>query len=217
MYSQEQLIEFHNEIRSVKEHMWYDHKDPDLYPILVVRWRDMDMQAVNVPAMGTLIETAREAAKARGVHNWLIDTDMSAPLVLWSCLGALSDGVAIPGVERVPPKGTPLEAIWLACEGYGLEATDEEMEAHERGDLKADYENNPDSKVFERLTTYQVETSSTGLAEWARVTSAFHKDDGGRIVWHEPLISTSEEEQPEGGFDRLLEIMCPHVTRENLT
>lgn len=219
MYPHEQLIEFHNEIRAVKEHMWYDHKDPDLYPILVVRWRDMDAQAIDVPAVGTLVETSREYAIRKGVDNWMTQIEMSAPLVLWTCLNAIKDGVHLPGLEEVPPVGTPIESIWLACEGYGLEADDETIEAHKRGDLKADFENNPASQVLERLTTYQVETSSTGLAEWARVTSAFHKDDGGRIIWHEPLINTSEDADVkllEGSYDRLLDIMIPHVTRENL-
>ena len=78
---------------------------------------------------------------------------------------------------------------------------------------------NPESKVLERLTTYQVETSSTGLAEWARITSSFHKDDGGRIVWHEPHVDTSEtadEALREGSYDKLLDIMTPYVTREKL-
>jgi hypothetical protein len=144
--------------------------------------------------------------------------------VLWSCLGAISDGVQLPGIEHTPPRGTPIEGIWLACEGYSLEGHDDdeqglseaELEKYRRGDLQHDYETNPESKVLERLTTYQVETSSTGLAEWGRVTSSFHKDDGGLIVWHKPLVQTSDEEVPEGGFDRLLEIMCPHVTREKL-
>lgn len=219
MYSEEQLIEFHNEARTIKEHMWYEHKEPDLYPILVIRWRDMPAQGIDVKKIGSLIETSRDLAIAAGVDTWLTRIPMSAPLVLWSCLAAIHDGVHLPGIEDNPEKGHPIESIWLACEGYSAEdLTDEEAANIQRGDLQHDYETNPASKVLERLTTYQVETSSTGLAEWGRVTSAFHKDDGGRIVWHEPLIHTSEDtDMPADGYDKLLEIMCPHVTRENLT
>jgi hypothetical protein len=114
-----------------------------------------------------------------------------------------------------------MEPIWLACEGYGLEGQDEELpENIKHGDLKRDYQTNPESKVLERLTTYQVETSSTGLAEWGRITSSFHKDDGGLIVWHEPHVDMSETadvELLEGSYDKLLDLMMPHVTRENLT
>jgi len=218
MYSREQLIEFHNELRQVKEHMWYDHKEPDLYPILVVRWRDMPSQAVNVPLVGSMVQVVREHAIANMPEHWAAQVEMGAPLVLWACLGALEDGVLLPGIGEMPAKGTPMESIWLGVEGYGLEG-DSEMDLNEiqRGDLKRDYQDNPESKVLERLTTYQVETSSTGLAEWARVTSAFHKDDGGRIVWHEPHIDTSESTTlTEGSYDKLLDIMVPCVTREKL-
>ena len=225
MYSREMLIEFHNEIRTAKEHMWYDHKEPDLYPILVIRWRDMEPQTVNVPLMGSLVETVKEHAEQMGVDNWVTRIPMSAPLVLWSALGAASDGVSIPGIEHTPPASTPIESIWLACEGYGLEGDDggdgnTNDPPLQHGDLKADYENNPDSKVLERLTTYQVETGPLGTAEWGRVTSAFHKDDGGRIVWHDHIVCSSEagigEPLLEGSFDHLLDIMIPHVTREKL-
>lgn len=225
MYSREQLIEFHDEIRTAKEHMWYKHKEPDLYPILSIRWRDMEPQSINVPLMGTLVEGVRDFAVKQGVHNWITDTPMNAALVLWACVGAADDGILLPGIEQMPPKGTPMEGIWLACEGYGYETEDlEEAAGVKHGNLKEDYENNPDSKVYERLTTYQVETGPLGTAEWGRVTSAFHKDDGGRIVWHEHIIHSSDDTAMDndwlhddgGGFDRLLAIMCPHVTREKL-
>lgn len=218
MYSHEQLIEFHEQIRTVKEHLWYDHQEPDMPPILTVRWRDMEPQSVNVLLVGGMIEVLHEQMRARGIKSRINDVPMGAPLVLWSCLGAMADGVQLPGVDETPPKGTPMESIWMACEGYGLESNDEaEMANVQRDDLKKDFETNPESTVLETLTTYQVETSSTGLAEWGRVTSLFHKDDGGRIVWHEPMVHTSEDEVPDQGFDNLLDIMTPHVTREKLT
>lgn len=223
MYSHEQLVEFHEEIRTVKEHMWYDHQLPDLYPILAIRWRDMPPQSVDVPRIGSVIEASRDMMIARGMDTWLTRTEMSAPLVLWSCLAAIADGVHLPGIDDNPPKGTPIEGIWLACEGYGLEADDADPSVNideiVRGDLQRDYETNPESKVYERLTTYQVETGSTGLGEWGRVTSGFHKDDGGRIVWHEPIVNTSDDTDlpsDRDGYDRLLDIMLPYVTREKL-
>jgi hypothetical protein len=217
MYSHEQLIEFHDEARRIKEHWWYKHKEPDLYPILVVRWRDMQPQSVDVQKVGSLIEKFRDLAMGLHLDSWITKMEFSAPLVLWSCLSAAADGVQMPGIEHTPPKGTPMEGIWLACEGYSLESVDDEEAAQiVRGDWKRDYQTNPESKVLEQLMTYQVETSSTGLPEWGRVTSAFHKGDGGVIVWHEPRVDTSDDEMPEGGFDHLLEIMTPHVTREKL-
>jgi len=217
MYSHEQLIEFHNEARRIKEHIWYEHQEPDLYPILVIRWRDMQPQSVNVPEVGSLVERSRELAQKIKPDSWINQVEMGAPLVLWACLNSLKDGVHLPGIDNYPPEGTPMESIWLACEGYSLEElSDEEAAQYAHGDLKEDYETNPASKVLERLTTYQVETSSTGLAEWGRVTSAFHKDDGGRLIWHEARVDTSEDDPPSDGFDRLLDIMLPHVTREKL-
>ena len=224
MLSQEHLIEFHNEARTIKEHYWYEHHEPDLYPLLVVRWRDMQPQAIDVQGVGNIIERLRGWAIRQNKSGWLTQAEMSTPLVVFCCLAALSDGVPLPDIGQMPVKGTPIEGIQLACEGYGLETDDERWLAeHAHGDLKRDYETNPDSKVLERLTTYLVETSSTGLAEWARVTSSFHKDDGGRIVWHEPHVSTSEDTHlsshpaAEGdGYDKLLDIMIPHVTREKL-
>lgn len=228
MYSHEQLIEFHNEARQIKEHQWYEHGEPDPPPLLVVRWRDMQPQAIDVAQLGTIIETFRKVAIKRGMRTWLTVAPVGAPLVLWAALGAAADGVQLPGCHHVPKKGTPIESIWLACEGYGIEADDEgdtgglNIDEIQRGDLKRDFETNPASKVVERLTTYQVETSALGTAEWGRVTAAFHKDDGGRIIWHDPpRVDTSEGSEqealdPDGSFDRLLEIMIPHVTREKL-
>lgn len=217
MYSTEQLIEFHDEVRVIKEHVWYEHKEPDLYPILIIRWRDMEPQSVDVARIGAMIETTRDLAIEKGIDSWVTKVEMSAPLVLWSCLAAARDGVHLPGIEDNPPKGHPIEAVWLAAEGYSLEGDQSMMDSHQRGDLKRDYETNPASKVLERLTTYQVETGPLGTAEWGRVTSSFHKDDGGRIVWHEHLVNTSENfKMPEDGEDKLLDIMIPHVTRERL-
>lgn len=221
MYSHEQLIEFHNEVRVIKEHMWYEHKEPDLYPILVVRWRDMEMQSLDVAGAGAVIERVRAWAIKQHPDSWVSQAEMGTPLVIFCCLAALQDGVQMPGVEQMPAPGAPMESIWLACEGYGLEGKDEDipLEGIKHGDLKRDYMTNPESKVLERLTTYQVETSSTGLAEWGRVTSSFHKDDGGLIVWHDHHVDTSEtadETLMEGSYDKLLDIMMPHVTREKL-
>lgn len=224
MLSHEQLIEFHSEARQIKEHHWHVHKEPDPPPMLVVRWRDMDPQAVDFMKVSAVIEGVHEWAEQNNKSHWLARLQMNTPFVLSSCLVALEEGVPIPGVQTMPPEGTPMESIWFAVEGYSIEGDDldlAELENYQRGNLERDFKTNPASKVIERLTTYMVETSSTGLAEWARVTSAFHKEDGGKIVWHDPLIHTSEETQlgmgpDKGGIDRLLEIMTPHVTREKL-
>ena len=217
MYSHDQLIEFHVEAQQIKEHQWYEHGEPDMYPMLVVRWRDMMPQSVDAARVGGIIEQLRDWALREKADTWLTRIEMNAPLIVYSCLAALKDNVPLPGLDHMPPDDTPMESVWLAVEGYSFEGSEAEADEvqRQRGDLERDYKTNPASKVLERLTTYQVETSSTGLAEWGRVTSAFHKDDGGRIVWHEPYVDSSDE-PPEGGFDRLLEIMIPHVTREKL-
>jgi hypothetical protein len=218
VYSHEQLIEFHVEARAIKEHWWYEHQEPDMYPILTVRWRDMKPQSVDVAGIGNIVQRVRTWAIRDHKDSWVAQAEMGTPLVVFCCLAALDDGVQVPDIEEMPPKGTPIEGLWLATEGYGLEIDDEATAyATKHGDLKHDYETNPESKVLERLTTYQVETSSTGLAEWGRVTSSFHKDDGGKIVWHEPHVDTSEAwTEGEDGYDKLLAIMIPHVTREKL-
>ena len=223
MYSREKLIEFHVEARQIKEHHWYEHHEPDMLPMLVVRWRDMQPQSIDVGTVGGMIERLKDWAESTHRETWLTETEMSAPLVIFACLGAANDGVHLPGVAQMPEKGTPIESIWLAVEGYALEADIDEYAAisRKRGDLERDYKTNPASRVTERLTTYQVETSSTGCAEWARLTSSFHKDDGGKIVWGEPLVNTSEDTvigpgPDTDGDDRLLHIMIPYVTREKL-
>lgn len=224
MYPYELLIEFHEEARTIKEHQWYEHHEPDPPPMLVVRWRDMAPQSVDFAAVGAMVDKVRNWAIKEHRESWVTDVEMGVPLVLFACLGALEDGVQLMGIDHMPEKGTPIESIWLATEGYSIERTpdeyDADLETYERGDLQHDFKTNPASKVLERLTTYIVETSALGTAEWARITSAFHKDDGGRIVWHDPMINTSEDHTITGpdadGFDRLLNIMIPHVTREKL-
>lgn len=224
MLSHEQLIEFHSGARQIKEHHWHVHKEPDPPPMLVVRWRDMKPQSIDVAVIGATIEKVREFAKVKRPDSWIVDTQITAPFVIYTCLAALEEGVPLPGIDEMPTQGAPIESIWLAVEGYSIEGdhADEVMsETYMRGDMERDFKTNPASNVIERLTTYLVETSSTGLAEWARVTSAFHKDDGGRIVWHEPLVNTSEDHvigpgPDSDGFDRLLNIMIPYVTREKL-
>ena len=224
MHSYEELMEFHTEARVIKEHFWHVHNEPDPAPMLVVRWRDMQPQSIDFGKVGAVTEKVHEFAREQNQGHWLTKVEMSTPFVLFTCLAAIGDGVPLPGIEQMPEPGTPLESIWLAVEGYSIEGEDwDEIEkVHaKRGDMERDFKTNPASKVVERLTTYIVETSALGTAEWARITSAFHKDDGGKIIWHDPIVNTSEDTvlgpgEDEGGMDRLLDIMCPHVTREKL-
>jgi hypothetical protein len=234
MLRDEDLLQMHMEARTIKEHWWYQHQEPDMYPLMAVRWRDMQAQSVQIARVGAMMEEIQEFGRKSGMPTWLDDHEMTTPLVVFTTLAALRDYVHLPGINTMPARGTPIEMIMLAVEGYAFVSSDddpisvEEAERVSQIGLDVDYKRNPASKVTERLTTYWVATSALGTAEWGRVTSAFVKDDFGHVVWDEPIINTSEnfdlrhatteglQLDHDSGTDKLLDIMIPHVTRESL-
>lgn len=238
MDNQEMVKGAHMTMRTLKEHWWTDHDEPDPPPALYIQWRDRDPVPVDCGLMGSMIHRMREKypkhmAQAFGLP---VDEEPTGAWLLHMTLAALSDGVPLPGGHGhssivQAPKGTPMERIMFNVEGWArdinLEAggpitsVDEAIERagdefpHEPGDLQRDFETNPASNVRETMTTYIVQTDPLGNAEWCRATAFFHKDDGGVIVWDEPRIDDSEH--PVDGFDPLIDVMCHYVQRENLS
>lgn len=222
MFSREQLIHIHQEIQVFKEHLWYAHDEPDMFPVMTVRWRGQTAnQAVDLGKIGQVIE---KVAKRLPDDHFLNSNTVGDPKWLFKmALVALEDGVRLPGIENYPEPGEPLEAVWCSVEGYSAAAETME-EIHERaGHLDDEFRNNPASGVRERLTTYIIQTGSTGLAEFARITTGFGKEDGGRIVWDEPRIWSSEPELVDEDerllkwTDAIIESISPYVTREALS
>lgn len=212
MHPREYIIEQHNMMRAHKEHMWYEHQEPDPPPHLAVRWRDMNMQAINFGALtrGLAVVAQGKSAKQR-------ERMLRADAVLWGVLKMVSEGERYPPEITPPPtKDTPIESVWFAIEGYQRSVTEGELRQHQRGDLEQDFKTNPNSNVHEILQTYIVETGPLGTAEWSRCTSGVHKDDGGRLVWDEPEIVTSDDTESPILQDTTLAIMTSFVTRENL-
>ena len=213
MYPREFILEHHDAMRAHKEHMWYEHHENDPPPHLAVRWRDMQIQSVNFGALlfGLFAVAQNKPAKQQAR---LTRTDA----VLWGVLKMLSTGERYPPEVEPPPKrDTPIESVWFTIEGYQRIATEGETRQTFRGDLEREYRTNPDSGVYEVMQTYMVETGPLGTAEWARTTSGVHKGDGGRLVWDEPEIVTSDDTESPILQDGILEIMTKFVTRENLT
>lgn len=231
MYPREFLIEQHRVIMDHKEHCWYQHKSNDMPPQMTVRWRDMKPQAIDLMGViNGLLERPRIASMSeRRKRNAL------APFrVIAGILEMLKqEKHQLPNLDY-PPNGTPLEAVWVALEafqrvkhydsGTPFETIKADVQAAAKvqlGDLQDEFATNPASDIREAVITYIVETSSTGLAEWAVVTTTLIKGDAGRIVWDEPMVVTSEDENPfpqlGGGRLRVIQSITPYVTRENLT
>ena len=231
----EMIQEAHTQMRALKEHWWHEHDEPDPPPALFVKWRDMEAVGIDCGSMAAMIHRTHEKFPMLMQRAWGIpETGPTGAIMLWMCLGALSDGVPLPGgahgghdgLVHPPPKGTPMEHILFNVEGWareiqtpGAETWQEAVEIAgdeipERGDMEADFKNNPESDVKETMTTYIVQTDPLGNAEWYRAVSMFHKDDGGIIVWHDAYIDDSET--PTGGFDSLIEVMKKFVQRESL-
>lgn len=224
----EMIQDAHAQMRTLKEHWWHDHDEPDPPPALFVKWRDFEVVGINCSAMAHMIQRTHEKFPVLMEKAWGIprDTGPTGAILLWMTLGALSDGVPLPGCDHPPPKGTPMEHILFNVEGWAreiitpgaknLEQALEQAadELPERGDMEKDFKENPESDVRETMTTYIVQTDPLGNAEWYRAVSMFHKDDGGVIVWHDAYYDDSEN--PTQGFDSLIEVMKKFVQRENL-
>ena len=222
----EHLLNLHMEARTMKEHWWHEHQEPDPPPMLCVRWQGEQAMAryVNVPETSLIVNT---------IHRLMPDTPLvgielprdempAGSAVLYITLSALRDGIGLPGIPD-PPKDVPIEEVWLNDEGYTYRDGRKEVEmvtihdalALHHGDLEADFRTNPMSDVIEEMTTYIVRTDPLGLAEWGRAVSTFFKDDGGVIVWNEPTVISSDDPPP--GYDIYLEVMKHFVIREALS
>lgn len=217
------IREAHMQMREIKEHWWHHHQEPDPPPALFIKWRDSEVANINCAAMGGMISRVHEKFPMIMEKVWGIprETPITGALLLYLTLSALADGVPLPGGPTADsmvkvPKGTPMEHIVFNVEGWARSMDDEEAEQHQRGDLEKDFRENPLSDVRETMTTYIVQTSALGTAEWWRATSMFYKDDGGVVVWEDPHIDDSETYNEDEGVDTLLHVMKPFVTRESL-
>jgi hypothetical protein len=222
----EHLLEVHTEARRIKEHWWHDHQEPDPPPMLCVRWQGQEgmlhyVDTVTVAGMLNFIHRAMPTMPLVGI-DVPPGEQPAGSAILYISLAALRDGIGLPGVDKPPPKGTPIEEIWLNDEGYTYRDGHRDVEkvtihdalALHHGDLEADFRTNPMSDVIEEMTTYIVRTDPLGLAEWGRAVSTFYKDDGGVIIWNEPMVTSSDN--PPEGYDIYLEVMKAFVIREAL-
>jgi hypothetical protein len=232
----EMIREAHTQMRALKEHWWHEHDEPDPPPCLFVKWRDHEVVGIDCSTMASMIVRTHEKFPKLMERAWGIpETGPTGAIMLWMTLGALADGVPLPGgghsgEQRLVQveKGTPMEHILFNVEGWGREVETPDAtnlaEAYEQataqgaipehGDMEKDFKENPNSDVKETMTTYIVQTDALGNAEWYRACSMFHKDDGGVIVWHDVRIDDSEE--PIEVFDPLIEVMKRFVQRESL-
>jgi hypothetical protein len=222
----EHLLEVHMEARRIKEHWWHHHQEPDPPPMLCVRWQGQTemLHYVDTVMVARMLDHIHQLAPTIPMAGINIPPgeQLAGSATLYISLSALRDGVALPGIEKLPPKGTPIEEIWLNDEGYTYRDGHKDVElvtihdalALHHGDLEADFRSNPLSDVIEEMTTYIVRTDPLGLAEWGRAVSTFYKDDGGVIIWNEPMVVSSDD--PPEGFDIYLEVMKHFVVREAL-
>lgn len=230
MHSRDHAIECHEVMRRHKEHVWYEHQNNDMPPQLTVRWRDMEPQGINI---------ALQMAKlGQQISKYPISDEQKRELgrparILWGLFQLMTEeGTYPPEVTPPPNKDHPIETIMLALEGYQATAaevpegaTEEEIQALADdvrgriapGDLEREYQTNPGSGIHETLITYIIETGPLGTPEWSRVTSGVRKGDGGRLVWDEPIVHTSEDPTNYGEHDLLLTVLSRYVRRENLT
>jgi hypothetical protein len=86
-----------------------------------------------------------------------------------------------------------LSSVTLILEGYAkLYADEEELAIHQSGDYARQYADDPDSGVTEIISTSYFEWENDHLA-CSIVTHPFHYDDGGKLVWGEPIVGIDQE------------------------
>jgi hypothetical protein len=215
------LLDLHHEARKIKEHWWYHHNEPDPPAMLGVRWRDSEPLYVDVASAAQMVTAIHHFAPDMPIVGVTIppDEDPREPLIVYVILNALSDGVGVPGIPQPPHNSVPIEEITFNVEGYARKVAIPEGATEvviPDVNPEVDYRTNPASEVRETMTTYWVLTGPLGTAEWGRISVEFHKGDGGRIEWDEPMVATSDDGADHVTYDSLLQIMVPVVTRENL-
>jgi len=230
--NEEHIRGLHQQMRELKEHWWHHHDEPDPPPYLAVVFRDIGPINIDCAAFGTMTIAAHKRFPNAPLRGITIPADEDPPgaILLWVTMSAVHDRVELPGEHKLPPPDVPIEQIIFNVEGWaraidtpGATTMEEAIEAvggrealPPHGDLEADFRNNPASDVRETMTTYYVVTGPLGTPEWQRATSMFHKDDGGIIVWQEPLVNDSENAPEAADEDTLIQVMVPFVTREAL-
>jgi hypothetical protein len=222
MYSDEDLIKIHDTVREGKEHLVVEHGQYNMPPVLALHWQGHTHSAVIDLLQSTTGLT--EALQRRGAPQSVVDNAMRPSVVLHAILDMVVNHQRRPpavggGKIRLPPPDVPLEEIWLSLEQfqYGAE-NDREKALAMAGTLQEDFETNPDSKVLEALATYVAMTDSAGIGEWARLTSAHRRIEGGGMEWLPTEIRRSDREPLDKAeeVDALLDVMLPYLTRESL-
>lgn len=97
----------------------------------------------------------------------------------------------------------------LCVEGYGKPSmTEEEVEAHDRGDLEKDYKENPFSEVREGLILTAVDWD--GSAIW-NTMSLYRYDDQGVPVFDEPMATVTELTEDTESYGRMPDTLLATV------
>jgi hypothetical protein len=218
----EALRGLHDQMRVLKEHWWHAHDEPDPPPYLAVRWKGHHPQALDTGTVAGMIIAAHNRFPNVPLHGITIpaDDNPSGAALLVLTLSAIKDGVPLPGgghgggdLVRSPGDGAPIDGIIFNIEGWA-KVDPEDGTLIQHGDLEREFRTDPASTVSEEMTSYVVEANSIGEAEWWRITSMFHKDDGGVIVWGDPYIDSHEQPKDSESYDGLIDLMCEFVRRE---
>jgi hypothetical protein len=186
----EQVHELHRQGKRHKEHLMDDHGERNMQPHCELLFLDHGALDILLEEFGEMVPEAIQ---------------QNVPLLTSSCLllmhqiwsGELSEQFADlgKGWTDLPDRDDTLVAVCFSGDGYVMMAADGTPE--KRGDIKRDFETNPDSKVTEALTTTVVRRNSVGW-EWGTVISPYVVTDGGHLAWlADRDIETSGDESDE--------------------
>ena len=88
----------------------------------------------------------------------------------------------------------PLHSITFVMEGHAaFGMREEQLPSYQRGDFARMYSEDPDSGVTEVIITSYYEW--TTKLEVAMIIHPYHYDDGGKLVWDEPLFQEGNDNQ----------------------
>lgn len=187
--NQDKIEHIHDHFRWLKESMWNEHGVLDLSPhveMLVVKDDDPSFEEthdLNIEEGISVYE------KFLGDHGQVTTrTVMQAAVMM-----AKGHLVELGGRAQV---------AFIAMDAYMMHHSDEDdAVAHEGFNMKQDFTNNLHTRVRQEAMTKVYWRDAVGQVSWGSICTEYHVDDGGVLVWHEPRVTSSDDEDiAVGGF-----------------
>jgi hypothetical protein len=185
----ERCQSMHDQAREYKQHMWDHHGERDVNAMAA-----MGLEGEPEP-FDLQLEYAAEIVGKVTAGNFRYG----------DLLASMLRGVFYPGIKGHPalPKQWRQyggkDPLWVcfASDGYTTSVpTVEEAEAFMKGDLQADFRNNPESDVVECFTTVLWEVNAVKGIDVVAVRQTYGIDDGGIMTWNEPEVVYEATDSP---------------------